>query len=134
MQNIGLLLLRISAAGIMISNHGLSKLMDYSQYVTQFPDPLGVGVKTSLGLAIFSELFCAGFVLIGLFSRLALLPIIITMLVAIFAIHGADPFAKKELAVLYLSMFTTLFLTGPGKYSVQEMFKISSQRFSWLLK
>ncbi len=129
----GLLILRLTSGGFMLT-HGLPKLMGYSQYVTQFPDPIGFGVPVALSLTIFAEVICAGMLAIGLFSRLALIPLIITMAVAGFVIHGADPFQKKEMAFLFLSIYVALFLMGSGKYSVQEFFKISAGRFSWFLK
>ena len=40
------------------------------------------------------------------------------MLVAVLVVHGAGPFAEKEIALLYLVPFVTLLLTGPGKISL----------------
>ena len=130
----GILLLRLLAGGTMLIQHGWPKLMNYSQVVGQFPDPLGFGSNLSLSLAIFAEFVCAGLVVLGLFSRLALLPLIVTMAVAFFVIHGADPWQKKELAFLYLGMYASLFLSGSGDYSLQSLFKISAGRFGFLLK
>lgn len=84
----------------------------------KFPDPLGVGEALSLALTVFAEFFCALFVVIGLFTRQAVLPLIITMLVAIFVMHWGDSFAKKELAILYLIPYIILFFMGSGAWSV----------------
>jgi putative oxidoreductase len=56
------------------------------------------------------------------------------MSVAFFIVHGQDPFNKKELAFAYLLSYLAIFFVGPGKFSIQEIFKISSARFGWLLK
>jgi putative oxidoreductase len=40
------------------------------------------------------------------------------MVVAAFIIHGDDPFAKKEFALLYAIPFLTLVFTGAGKFSL----------------
>jgi putative oxidoreductase len=132
-QNLGLLVFRLLAGGVMLT-HGYQKFANFAEYATQFPDPLGVGAKLSLSLVVFAELVCAAFVVVGLFTRLALIPLIVTMIVAFFIIHGADPFIKKELALMYLGLYGGLFLTGPGDFSVQGLFRISAGRFSWLLK
>lgn len=132
MNDLGLLLLRISAGGFMIT-HGWAKVTNYAAYSTQFADPIGLGQQMSLNLAIFAEVGCAMLLVIGLFSRLALIPLMVTMSVAAFVAHAADPFQKKELALLYLVMYVVLFLMGPGKYSAQQMFRISAGRLSWLL-
>jgi putative oxidoreductase len=134
MAHLGLLILRLVGGVTMLVYHGLPKYNGYSGLLDRFPDPLGLGVPLSLGLAIFAEVVCAALLALGLFSRVALIPLIITMIVAFFIVHAPDPFAKKELAFMYLGLYLGLFLTGPGKYSVQEMFQISAGRFTWFLK
>ncbi|OFZ18201.1 MAG: hypothetical protein A2Z20_11785 [Bdellovibrionales bacterium RBG_16_40_8] len=132
--DLGLLLLRISVGGIMFWQHGLHKLLHFSDLILKFPDPLGVGVNISLGLVVFAEFVCSALVALGLFSRLALIPLITTMAVAAFVIHATDDFSKKELAILFLTIYGALFFTGPGRFSLQAFFKISAGRFSWFLK
>ena len=83
-----------------------------------FPDPLGVGSPLSLGLAIFGEMVCSMGFIIGLLYRLAMLPMIFTMGMAFFVIHGNDPFSVKELALVYLVVFILMYISGPGKFSV----------------
>ncbi len=116
----GLLVIRIAAASLMIP-HGLAKLENFSQMSQQFPDPLGVGSALSLSLIISAEFFASILLLFGLFTRLALIPLIFGMGVAVFVIHGADPMQVKELAVLYMLVFVGLIITGPGKYSVDRI-------------
>lgn len=116
----GLLVLRI-AFGLMMMVHGLQKLQKFSEYSGFFPDPFGLGSTASLSLAIFAELGCSILLLLGLFTPLALVALIITMLVAIFFAHANDPWEKKELAAAYLSAYLTLFLTGPGRYSLDHL-------------
>jgi len=134
MTDFGLLLLRLAAGGTMLLAHGLPKLSNYSAVLERFPDPIGLGVSVSLTLVIVAEVLCAGLLVLGLFSRMALVPLITTMGVAFFVVHGADPFKDKELSLIYLAMYVTLFLTGPGRLSAQNIFQISAGRFSWLLK
>lgn len=106
--------------------HGLPKLLSYSDVLSRFVDPIGVGVEISLALVIGAELFCSFLVAIGLFTRLACIPPIITMAVAFFIVHAPDPFGRKELAFLYMGMFTVIFLLGPGRYSLSRIFKIKN--------
>ena len=63
---------------------------------------------------------CSIFLILGLWTRLALMPLIITMLVAVFIVHGADPFAKKELGLMYLIGYISIFIAGAGKYSIDR--------------
>lgn len=117
--SIGLLLLRIAVGGMMAFGHGWDKLTTFSERKGSFPDLLGVGSgAVNLALAIGAEFFCAVFVVLGLFTRVAAVPLAFTMLMAAFVVHGADPFAKRELALFYLLGALTLVFTGAGKLSV----------------
>ncbi|WP_207426938.1 DoxX family protein [Pedobacter sp. SYSU D00535] len=115
----GLLILRVFAGGLMLT-HGLPKLMKVMEGNTQFGDPLGLGTELSLYLAILAEVLCALLVILGLFTRIATIPLIITMFVAFFVVHASDPLTVKELALIYLSIFLTIFFTGPGNYSIDR--------------
>ncbi len=117
-NGIGLLILRVGVAGMMLVGHGWPKLADFSAKSSSFPDPLGVGSTASLGLAVFGEVVCALLLILGLFTRLASVPFLITMLVAAFLVHSSDPWAKKEFALLYAIPALTLFFTGPGRLSI----------------
>lgn len=121
-KDLGLLILRLGAGGTMLMAHGLPKMMNFSSNAPNFPDPIGFGPSISLGLAVFAEVFCAFALIIGLGTRLLAIPLIITMLVAFFIIHGADGFAKQELSMMYGMMYIVIFLVGPGKYSVDNIF------------
>lgn len=114
----GLLVLRLGMGGTMAFSHGLDKLIHFDQYSAQFMDFLGLGMKVSLALAVFAEFFCSLAVILGLFTRLATLPLIITMLVAAFIALDGQPWDKKEMAVLYLIPWLTLFFAGPGRLSL----------------
>jgi putative oxidoreductase len=115
----GVLVLRISCALMLL--HGWPKFTEFSEGSADWPDPFHIGATASYALTVFAELFCTIFLLIGLFTRLALIPLIILMLVIIFVIHGEDPFADREHALLYLLSYIALFFTGPGKYSVDNL-------------
>lgn len=114
-----LLLLRLAFGITMIVGHGWPKLMRlFSGEPIEFADPFGLGPAVSLGLAVFAEVFCSLLVMLGLYTRLALLPLIITMLVAIFYANWGEPFGRWEKAFLYLVPYLALLLSGPGWYSL----------------
>lgn len=112
-----LLIVRI-VFGLLLINHGIEKWSNYQELSAVFPDPLGIGSPLSLGLAIFGELACSMAFIIGFLYRLAMIPMIFTMMVAFFVIHGNDPFAAKELAFIYLVVFVLMYIIGPGKFAV----------------
>ncbi|MBI5661766.1 MAG: DoxX family protein [Ignavibacterium album] len=126
MNDFALLLLRTVSSAIMLFAHGLPKLNRLLAGEITFADPLGIGITFSLVLAVFSEFFCSVLIIAGLFTRVSLIPLIITMFVAGFVHHSADPFAQKEKALLFLLIFVFLFITGPGRYSLSRIIKIKS--------
>jgi putative oxidoreductase len=115
--DIWLLAIRIAIAAFMLT-HGLPKFLNLMHGNYAFADPIGIGEKASLLLVVFAEVICSTFILIGLGTRLATIPLIITMLIAAVIVHGNDPFAKKELALLYLLVFISLLILGSGRYSI----------------
>nr|WP_320023764.1 DoxX family protein [uncultured Draconibacterium sp.] len=114
-----LLLLRLTTGGFMLT-HGYSKLQHLLAGEMQFGDPLGLGPEVSLVLAVFAEFFCSILIMLGFGTRLAVIPLIVTMAVAAFIVHAADPFGRKEMALLYLVGYVILLLTGSGKISVDR--------------
>lgn len=120
LHHVGLALLRIVPSLLMIFVHGLPKLQNLLAGNFSFPNPIGIGEAPSLFLAVIGEFVAPILLVIGFKTRIAALPALATMLVAAFVTHGADPFAKKELAVLYALFFAIIFLVGPGKYSLDK--------------
>jgi putative oxidoreductase len=119
--NVSMLCMRLAFGGMMLLNHGIPKMMKFEAKVNGFPDPLHIGHKWSLILVIFAEVFCSLFVIIGLFTRAAIIPLLITMLVAVFLVHLHDPLADMELALVYTAAYAVLLLCGPGRLSVDGM-------------
>ena len=124
-EDIAKLLLRLFFGGAMLFAHGLPKLMAFSERKDSFPDPLGLGNSLSLGLAIFSEVICAGLVTLGVFTRFTVIPLVFTMLVAAFIVHGNDPFMRKEKAIAYLFGYAAIGLLGSGAFGLDRFFKKS---------
>ncbi len=116
-----LLVLRLTI-GIFMLTHGIGKFQNLiGSEPIQFPDPIGVGNALSLILVVFAEVFCSVLLMIGLGTRLAGIPLLITMLVAAFVIHINDGFGKQEIALLYALMYTTIIVVGAGKYSFDRL-------------
>lgn len=115
--DVALLVARVGIAALMLS-HGIPKLvMLFSGASVQFPPVLGMSPTAALSLTVLAEVGCSILLLAGFATRLAVIPLAITMLVAVFMIHAADPFAKKEPALQYLLVYLVLLFAGSGKYS-----------------
>ncbi len=117
--DIAALVLRLIGGGFMLT-HGLPKLKKMLAGDFGFADPIGIGASASLILTVMAEFGGALLILIGLGTRIMSIPLMFTMLVAAFIVHGADPFGKKEFALLYFVIYLALFFLGSGKYSVDQ--------------
>lgn len=121
--SLAIFILRLGFALLLIP-HGYNKLQSFLAGDHDFPDPLHISPAGSQALTIFAEFFCSLFLIFGLFTRLSVLILIVCMLVIAFVIHGQDPLGDKEQSLLYLIGFIAIFLTGPGKYSLDtRLFK-----------
>ena len=119
--SLGLLLLRVISGSTMLVNHGMKKLSNFDAIAQKgFADPFHIGAKASLGLAIFAEVACAALLIVGLITRLATIPLIITMCVALFLVGEGKIFGEGESAALFLVMYVFLLISGPGKYSLDK--------------
>lgn len=112
-----LLLLRVGAAALILT-HGWGKLTDVLAGNMQFLDPLGIGAGLSKVLVAFAEGICSIFLMIGLWTRLAAIPLVINMTIITFVQHWPDPWGRKELPLFFLIVFVFLLFTGAGSYSV----------------
>ena len=115
-----MLLLRLGA-GILMMHHGYDKLTHFREYESHFMDFMGMGKTVSLALVVFAEFFCSLFLILGLFTRLATIPLIILTCVIIFKANEGQVFDKYENVPLYLLCFLVLLIIGPGRVSVDGM-------------
>ncbi len=117
-----MLLLRLGVGGLMLVNHGYDKIRHFGQKSHSFADPLGIGSTTSLSLVVFAEFFCAAFIILGLFTRLATIPLIIAMSFAFFSANKMN-YTKTggELSLLFLVCFVVILFNGPGKVSLDKL-------------
>jgi putative oxidoreductase len=118
--NIAMLILRVGMAGLMLP-HGYDKLVHFATYKKDFMNFLGIGSSLSLALVIFSEFFCSLFLLVGLFSRLIVIPLIFGLCVALFKAHNGDIFGDGEHAALFITGFLVILIVGPGKISADGL-------------
>ncbi|AWV97577.1 DoxX family protein [Arcticibacterium luteifluviistationis] len=126
--DLAIAILRVGMGFLMIP-HGYQKLIKVLNGSYAFGDPLGLGEVPSLLLAIFAELFCSILLLLGLFTKPALAVLIFTMVVAVFVVNGGQGFDKMEKGLLFLIPYISLFIWGPGRYSIDYRLFGKRRRF-----
>ncbi|PWN71225.1 DoxX family protein [Chryseobacterium phosphatilyticum] len=131
LKDIILLAVRVFVGFAMLS-HGFPKLQTLlSGGKVEFFDFMGMGPQISLILTVFAEFVCSILLILGLFTRVSLGFLIFTMAMAAFVVHGADPFEKRELALVYLSVYLLLITCGAGKFSVDHMIEKRKRASDW---
>lgn len=134
-RDLALFVFRVSISGFMLFGHGLGKFQKLiSGNEIKFLDPFGLGPTFSFTLATFAEFIASILIIVGLFTRFSSLSLIITMAIAAFIAHADDPFGKQEKSLMYLASYFLLFLTGPGKYSLQTWFDKKISKSNGVIK
>lgn len=106
--------------GILFFSHGIDKMINFNELSYTYPDVLGFGSYMTLMVTIFCEFACSLFLIAGLIVRITVLPMIAAMAVAFFDIHDGM-FPDGELSFIYLILFLILYITGPGRYSLDYL-------------
>lgn len=114
------LLLRLIFGGMFIY-FGYGKIEHYNEYIKGMGDPIGLGKNLSYNLVIFAEFACGILIVLGVLTRIAVIPVFITMIVAYFIVHAKDPFMVKQSAFIYLVLCLPVFILGSGKYSIDGL-------------
>lgn len=115
--NLAMLILRLGL-GVLVANHGYSKLVHFSTMKNHFMNFLGLGSTISLALVVFAEFFCSIFVILGLFTRVVIIPIVVVMSVVVFVATHGEILGQGEKGAIYLACALAILLCGPGKISV----------------
>ncbi|CEJ71717.1 DoxX [Chryseobacterium oranimense G311] len=130
-KDIVLLAVRVFVGFAMLS-HGFPKLqMLLEGGKIEFFDFIGLGPLVTLVLTVIAEFVCSILLILGLFTRFSLGFLIFTMIIAAFVVHGADPFEKRELSLIYLSVYLLLMAFGAGKISVDHMIEKRKRASDW---
>lgn len=119
--DLGLFVLRVWAGLLLFTQHGLEKVIHFSQMAAHFPNPIHIGPVPSLLFAMLSDAICSLLVAFGILTRYAALVVVINLATAFTLVHhmklSRGP-GNGELPLLFLGSFLTLVITGAGRYSV----------------
>jgi putative oxidoreductase len=127
-----LLFQRVAGSLLLLQVHGLPKLMHFNAQLRLIEDPFGLGAGLTLCLAIFAEVICPLLIMLGLCTRLACLPIVFLLLVALLVVHPQWSLAEGQFGWLLVIIFTTLTLAGPGRIAIGRRLARFGTRLAWL--
>lgn len=117
----GLVIVRVLAGGIIISFgfeiFSAETMGGYTQWLTDVGVP-AAGFMAHVGKV--AELLCGTLLLLGLFTRLASIPLMITMIVINFVMLDGN---LRESPFFLLLLFATFFFAGGGRYSLDEVIR-----------
>ena len=113
--------------GILFFSHGLDKMINFNELSYTYPSVLGFDSYMTLMVSIFCEFACSLFLIAGLHVRITVIPMIASMAVAFFDIHDGM-FPAGELSLIYMILFVILYITGPGRYSVDYLIDMKFQK------
>ncbi|PPC79186.1 LysR family transcriptional regulator [Pokkaliibacter plantistimulans] len=116
----GLLFQRLAGSLLVLQVHGLPKLLHFQQQLSLIEDPLGLGASLTLWLAILAEVVCPLLIMLGVFTRLACLPLLFLLLVALLLVHPQWSLAEGQFGWLLLILFGTLLISGSGRLALGQ--------------
>jgi putative oxidoreductase len=119
--NLGLLVLRLGVGVNIALLHGLDKVRHYSQLATSLPDPLGMGHRHSLMLAVAAEFVGGILVALGLAGRLAALLLAFSLGLTLFSGEAGWPWRQREAPVLYLTASLAILMLGCGRWALDAV-------------
>jgi putative oxidoreductase len=124
LDSTALLIARLTV-GVLFVSTGWGKVHDLAK-VTEYFAQLHIPAPAfNATLASTTELICGALLVVGLASRLAALPLVVTMIVALLTakldeIHGLpDLFGEVEWA--YIAILLVVATAGPGKASLDAL-------------
>ncbi|MGY2260349.1 DoxX family protein [Pseudomonas sp. SDO55104_S430] len=117
-SDLALFWLRISGCLLLLSVHGLPKLMHFQHELGVIEDPFGMGATLTLSLAVFAEVLCPVLIMAGVLTRLATLPILFLLAVSVILVHPEWSLAEGQFAWMLLIIFSTIFIAGPGRLAL----------------
>ncbi|MDP9002172.1 MAG: DoxX family protein [Myxococcota bacterium] len=122
------------AVGLLFMSTGWGKVHNIEK-VTHFFEQLGIPAPGFNAIFVgYSELICGTLLVLGLFTRLAAIPLMISMMVAILTAKRGDLHGPFDLVgfdeFTYWVVLAMVFIIGPGAVSIDRLL---ARQFGWEL-
>ena len=119
--------------GIMFMQFGIKQMTHFNELVNGFPVILGLSPTVCLTSMIIIEILCSFLIMIGLVTRLATIPPLVSMFLAEYYIvtevvpsldFSATGLAPGYVPVLFMGIYIYILLAGPGKISLDYILSL----------
>ncbi|CAN5633149.1 DoxX family protein [soil metagenome] len=115
--NLSLLVFRVAVSVELMVAHGLKKVGVGVQNAELVPNPLHLPEVFNQAFATTANLFFPVLVIVGLLTRLAILPVLAVTLTGYFLLHWHGSLLEKDTPFMYSLSYLLILALGPGKYS-----------------
>lgn len=120
LNNIALLLFRVLLATELFRVHGLKKFRLENGQREHVPNPLHLPEKLNAAVATLSDTLAPFLVMLGIGTRLAVLPVIGVTAIGYFVVHRKDNAEVRDVPYMYTLSFLLLLFVGAGTYSLDH--------------
>lgn len=117
-NNAALLVFRILLAVELFRVHGMKKFRVENGQKEHVPNPLHLPEKLNGLVATFSDTVVPFFIILGLGTRLAVLPTIGVTAIGYFVVHKNDSLEVRDVPYMYTLSLLLILALGAGKYSL----------------
>jgi putative oxidoreductase len=118
--NVTMLLFRIALALEMMIIHGFKKLGIGVSEAEIIPNPFNLPQTFNDAFIISANFFFPFLVLIGFYTRLSALPVLVVTVTGYLIVHRNEALIARDIPFMYSISFLSILLLGPGKYSIDH--------------
>ncbi len=119
-NNFGLLMFRILFAVELFRVHGMKKFRVQNGEREKVPNPLGLPEKLNGLVATFSDTVVPVLLILGIGTRLAILPTLGVTAIGYFVVHKKDSLEVRDVPYMYTLDLLLLLLLGAGTFSLDN--------------
>ena len=120
--------------GVMFMQFGIRQIAQFNELALSFPSVFGMGAEVSLLVMILIEIICSTLIILGLFTRFAIIPPMVSMVIAEcvliqeLMVQTNVTFQSSQiifLPIMFIGIFLFMMLAGPGKISLDYIISVN---------
>ena len=118
-----ILIFRVIVSLQLMTVHGITKIGIGARVAESLPNPFNSSESFYELFFITSSLVFPLFIIVGFYTRLAAIPILIVTLCGYFIVDWKDPLLMADISFMYSLSFFLIACCGPGKYSFDNFLR-----------